>query len=317
MAKSRTNWATKATAKVDAYEAITNKILDALKQGKCPWQRPWNGGGAGYISYSTGRPYSLLNQILLLMDDKQPGEYLTFKQVKDAGGSVKKGAKSTTIYFWKRLHYESQATDENGQPEYDENGKPVMLEANPIYLKGYNVFSIADCEGVEPKHAGDFTPSDAQPIEAAQAIADNYYNAPGAPRLNVQFSGRAFYTPTTDMVVVPELKQYELAEEFYSTLFHESIHSTGHASRLGRIKADKVAAFGSEDYSREELVAEIGAAYLINRAGIDSEKAFNNSIAYLQGWSRHLANKPREFAIACAQAEKAANYILNANAANS
>lgn len=308
------NTRTSATAhRVDSYEAITNRIIDAMKQGKCPWRRPWNGGSAGYISYNTGKPYSLLNQILLLLDEKDPDEYLTFKQVKDAGGRVKKGAKASTIYFYKQLHYEVDATDENGNVIINpETGEPEKLVSNPIYLKGYQVFALADTEGVARKHTQDFTPSNAQPIEAAQAIIDNYYSSPGAPQLKVQFSGRAFYAPTADRVVCPELSQFDKPEMYYSTLFHESVHSTGHESRLARLKSDNLAAFGSDDYSREELVAEIGAAFLINRAGIDCEAAFSNSVAYLQGWIKHLSAKKRDFAIACAQAEKAVNYILNA-----
>lgn len=299
----------KATRK-DPYQAITDKIVAAMQQGVCPWRMPWNGGGAGYVSHSTGRPYSFLNTILLMIDGKNPGEFLTFKQVKDAGGSVNKGAKSTTIYFYKRLHFEIDAVDEQGNIELDEDGNPIKLQANPICLKGYNVFHISDTTGVKPKHQGEFTPSAAEPIEAAEQIVSAYYGETGAPSLNIEFSGRAFYSPTTDSVTVPQLAQFENPAEYYSTLFHETVHSTGHESRLGRHKVNKAMHFGSNDYSREELVAEIGAAYLCNRAGIDNQEAFDNSVAYLQGWIKQLTNRPKQFAIAAAQAEKAARYIL-------
>lgn len=303
-----------STTSKDPYQVITNKIIEAMQQGIVPWQRPWSGGnGVGYVSHSTGRPYSFLNAMLLFMDAKAPGEFITFKQAKEAGGSIKKGAKSTRIYFWKRLHYEHTATDENGNTLTDENGNPIIVERDPICLKGYNVFALSDTEGVDPKYITSTEDSDddtPDPIQAAEDIINAYYTSPDAPALNIIKSERAFYSPGSDIVTVPELSQYTEAAEYYSTLFHESVHSTGHKSRLDRIKTGLEAAFGGKEYSREELVAEIGAAYLVNRAGIDCEKAFNNSVAYLQGWIKHLADKPREFATAAAQAEKAVRWIL-------
>ena len=310
-----------SNCKVDAYEQITNKIIESLKNGVCPWQQPWNGGNARYISYSTGKEYSFLNSMLLSMCGKPAGEFITYAQCEKAGGHVKKGAKGCTVYFYKQSVYTVKAVDEDGKPLLDTDGNPMVDEdGNPLetvktglILKGYTVFALEDCEGIKPKHTnGDFTPSDAQPIETAQAIINNYYNSPNAPKLDICHSNRAYYAPSFDKVTVPELNQYENAAEFYSTLFHESVHSTGHASRLNRFKdGAKAAAFGSQEYSREELVAEIGAAYLVNQSGIDNEAAFNNSVAYLQGWINHLTQKKRDFAIACAQAEKAADYILN------
>ena len=308
----------KSTSRVnDPYQAITNKIIEAMQQGIIPWQRPWSGGnGVGYVSHSTGRSYSFLNAMLLMIAGKEPGEFITFKQCKEAGGHVKKGAKSTTIYFWKRLHFVEDKKDENGNTILDENGDPEKIEKNPICLKGYQVFALSDTEGVNPKYVTSTEDSDdtaPDPIKAAEDILNAYYQEPGAPVLNVVPSDRAFYSPAKDRVTVPERKQYNEIAEYYSTLFHETIHSTGHKSRLDRFKTGAAAAFGSNDYSREELVAEIGSAYLVNRSGIDCEKAFNNSVAYLQGWIRHLADKPREFATAAAQAEKAAKYILGEN----
>jgi antirestriction protein ArdC len=298
----------------DPYQAITNKIIEAMQQGIIPWQRPWSGGnGVGYVSHSTGRSYSFLNAMLLMIAGKEPGEFITFKQCKEAGGHVKKGAKSTTIYFWKRLHFVEDKKDENGNTILDENGDPEKIEKNPICLKGYQVFALSDTEGVNPKYVTSPEDSDdtaPDPVKAAEDIVNAYYQEPGAPALKVVPSDRAFYSPTSDSVTVPERKQYKEIAEYYSTLFHETIHSTGHKSRLDRFKTGAAAAFGSNDYSREELVAEIGSAYLVNRSGIDCQKAFNNSVAYLQGWIRHLADKPREFATAAAQAEKAAKYIL-------
>lgn len=303
-----------STTSKDPYQVITNKIIEAMQQGIVPWQRPWSGGnGVGYISHSTGRPYSFLNAMLLLMDGKQPGEFITFKQAKQAGGHVKKGAKSTTIYFWKRLYFVEDKKDENGNTILDENGDPEKVEKNPICLKGYQVFALSDTEGVNPKYITSTEDSDdtaPDPVKAAEDIVNAYYRASDAPRLNIVPSEQAFYSPSSDSVTVPERKQYKEIAEYYSTLFHETVHSTGHKSRLDRFKTGAAAAFGSADYSREELVAEIGAAFLVNRSGIDCEKAFNNSVAYLQGWIKRLKDKPRDFATAAAQAEKAVRWIL-------
>lgn len=302
--------ATAKTARKDPYQAITDKIVAAMQQGVCPWHKPWKTDGVGYISHSTGRSYSMLNQILLLADGKQPGEYITFKQVKEAGGSVKKGAKGTTVYFWKRLSYIDTFVDDDGNE--------VTQEHNPIYLKGYTVFALNDTEGVNPKYiTTQEDADDVEPIESAEQIVKAYYNADGAPALHICNTDKAFYTPTPDAVMMPNANQFETAEAYYSTLFHETVHSTGHDSRLGRHKVNKVMRFGSNDYSREELVAEIGAAYLCSRAGIDCDKVFNNSVAYLQGWIKHLTDKPREFATAAAQAEKAVRYILGERTDNS
>ena len=123
-------------------------------------------------------------------------------------------------------------------------------------------------------------------------------------------SDRAYYSPSKDCVIVPMLTQYAIAEEYYSTTFHELTHSTLHETRLNRKSEQKLAAFGSEDYSREELVAEMGSAMLCATAKIDSEKAFKNSVAYIQSWLKALKNDKKMIVWAAARAEKAAKYIL-------
>ena len=124
-------------------------------------------------------------------------------------------------------------------------------------------------------------------------------------------SNRAFYSPSADAVVVPMISQYEDVEEYYSTTFHELVHSTMHESRCDRKEENRLASFGSADYSREELVAELGSAMLCNVAGLDSEKAFKNSVAYIQSWLRALKNDNKMIVWASSRAEKASKYILN------
>ncbi len=276
---------------LDIYAAITDRIIAALEAGVIPWHKPWTGGNSGCISFSTGRPYSLLNHILL---GGVSGEYITYKQCSLAGGHIRKGEKSKMVVFWKP--YET-VDEETGEIE------------KHFYLRYYNVFHLSQCEGVNPRWAVSVAPvSNLQPNEMAESVISQYVQRSGVI-LRITQSDRAYYQPATDTVVVPELSQYQKQEEFYSTLFHELTHSTGHFSRLNRI-AD-IAAFGSEQYSKEELCAELGSAFLVNHCGIESEASFNNSAAYLSGWLQALKNDKRLIISAAGAAEKAVSLILN------
>lgn len=278
-------------AKFDIYEAITDRIIAELEKGNIPWEKPWVGrGGKLAISYATGKPYSLLNQMIL---DK-PGEYLTFKQIQAAGGRVKKGEKARMVVFWKWL----KVKDED-----DETEKEIP------FLKYFNVFHLDQCEGIEGKHIkGEPLPASPADIDdAAQAIADDYLQRSGVT-LQHSEGDRAFYSPSTDSVTLPKRIQFASTSEFYSTMFHELTHSTGHAKRLDRLS--KVACFGSEEYSKEELVAEIGAATLVNHVGLETASSFRNTAAYVQNWLKVLRNDKRMIVSAAGKAEKAVKLIL-------
>lgn len=288
---------------MNIYEEITNRIIAELENGIIPWNKPWTGVKSGAISYATGKPYSLLNQFML-----KPGEYATFKQVTEKGGKVKKGAKAKMVVFWKILRREK--TDANGNTIRDAEGKPVM-EAIP-FLKYFNVFNVeTDCEGIEPRWKDKLPETPAQPLEAAQNALDDYLN-----REHVEFrnerQNRAYYSPAMDCIVLPLMEQFSNAAEYYSTAFHEATHSTGHKSRLNRFAEDAAAAaFGSESYSKEELVAEIGSACILNQLGIETPGTFRNSAAYIQNWLKVLRNDNRMIVSAASRAEKAVKLILN------
>lgn len=271
----------------DIYAEVTARIVEQLEKGVIPWHKPWIASGAA-ISHSTGKPYSLLNQILLA----RPGEYATFKQIQQEGGRVKKGAKSSMVVFWKWIEQEDEETKE--------------IKEIP-FLRYYNVFHIDQCEGIKAKHSKPL-PNIAQPDEAAEAIARDYLTRSGV-RLIHEEGNRAFYRPSTDSITLPLLAQFKDTAEYYSTLFHEMTHSTGHSSRLDRLT--KVAAFGSEDYSKEELVAEIGAAALVNHAGLETSSSLTDSAAYIQSWLKALQDDKRLIVSASGRAEKAVNLILN------
>ena len=281
----------------DIYSAITDRIIVALEEGNIPWNKPWTGGNSGCISYSTGRPYSLLNHLLL---GGQSGEYITFKQATLAGGHIRKGEKSKYVVFWKPYEKVDEETGEITQH---------------FYLRYYNVFHLDQVEGISPRWAVSVRPeTDLEPDAAADAIIRDYKDRSGIT-LQITESDRAYYQPSTDTVVVPQLSQYQKQEEFYSTLFHELAHSTGHHSRLNRIS--DVAAFGSHEYSKEELCAELGAAFLVNHCGLESESSFRNSAGYIQGWLKALKNDIHLIVSAAGAAEKAVNLILNKKEADS
>lgn len=278
---------------------ITNRLVEELEKGVIPWRKPWTGDGDGAVRHTTGRAYSFLNQILLVMQGKSGKEFITFKQCIAEGGKVKKGAKGAKIYFW--TQYIKTETDANGEEE--QHTIPV--------LKRYTVFDINDCDGITSKYSEREVATN-DPDEAAEKIVNDYQQRERLTINREQLSGRAFYRPIDDSITVPTINQFDAVNEFYSTLFHEMTHSTGHASRLARFDASgAVAAFGSDDYSREELIAEIGAACLVNRCGLETPDTFLNSAAYLQSWSRALKADPMLFITAATRAEKAVNYILD------
>lgn len=274
----------------DIYAAVTERIIAQLEQGIIPWKKPWTGVGDAAISHSTGKPYSLLNQMIL----GRAGEYATFKQIKDEGGSVKKGAKASMVVFWKWIE---QKDAEN----------PEEVKKIP-FLRYYNVFHVDDCEGIKPRFAAEPLTEYADADEAAEAIVSDYLSRSGVSLSHVE-GDRAFYQPSTDSITLPLREQFAQTAEYYSTAFHEMVHSTGHESRLNRL--EKLAFFGSESYSREELVAEIGSAALVNHVGLETEASFRNSSAYVQNWLKALQDDKRLIVSASSKAEKAVDLILN------
>ena len=284
-------------ANFNIYEEITNRIIKQLESGNIPWHKPWHGVTSGAYNRISKKPYSLLNQMILEHD----GEYATYKQWSEIGGKVRKGEKSEIVVFWKIIQVEEQNKD----------GKTVK-KSIPL-LKYINVFHVSQVDGVEPKTS---KPIEHNPIEEAEEIKRNY-----AKRENISIkeivTDRAFYSPMMDYIEVPCKEQYKDIMEFYSTLFHEMVHSTGHRDRLGRLDSSiKFAGFGSEEYSKEELIAEIGSAFLMNHIGIETAKTFKNSTAYIQSWLKVLKNDNKFIVSASSKAEKAMNYILNGKEEN-
>ena len=278
--------------KFDIYRVVTDRIIEQLQQGVVPWQKPWSGTYDGAVSHSTGKPYSLLNQLLL----GKSGEYLTFNQAKAEGGKIKKGAKASFVTFWKMYPIE----------EKNKEGETVR-KVVPL-LRYYNVFHISDCEGIEPKLKEEI--HDNEPIQVAEDIIDRYIANEKALKFEPNKTNKAYYNRDKDCIVVPQISQYRNVEEYYSTAFHEIVHSTGHKNRLDRFSENEPVYFGNADYSKEELIAEIGAAALVNIVGIESTNSFNNSAAYISSWLSVLKNDKKLIVSAASKSEKAVKYIL-------
>ena len=228
---------------------------------------------------------------------KHEGEYATYNQWESLGGHVRKGEKSEIVVFWKIQPIEEEKED--GTKEV----KQIPL------LRYFNVFHISQVDGVEPLSKDAL--NEIEPIEKAESILYSYWTKENITVEHVA-GDKAYYSPSLDMIHLPLFEQFISANEYYSTAFHESIHSTMKESRCDRAedRKGKLVAFGSNEYSKEELVAEIGSASLMNIIGIETNKSFRNSSAYIQNWLSVLKNDVKFIVSASSKAEKAVNYIL-------
>ena len=304
-------------------EKICARILDLIeKNGALPWVKPWNRKNNvirvvdGYTEITrqpsawnrAGVQYKGVNTYL------PRGEFITFAQCQKEGGKVKKGATGWPVVYWNFI--EKETTTEAGE---------TKKEKIPV-LKYYTVFRIEDCEGIKQKHFPEpetvrianvhYEPivNDVQENAAAEQVIANYLTrAAGLTIERETGSHQAYYQPGLDYISVPAICQFSASEEFYSTLFHEIAHSTGHESRLNRFTGKaKNAAFGSEEYSKEELVAEMTAASVLNSLGMESANTFRNSAAYIKSWAKHIKENPLTYVSAANKAQAAFDLIIGA-----
>ncbi len=277
------------------YQEITDKIIAMMEKGIVPWTKPWVCGGS-IVSYATGKPYSLLNRMLL----DRPGAYVTFHQVQEAGGRIRKGAKARKIYFYKPTVIETSE-------EID--GENVVKQKTSFILKAFNVFSFFDTEGLEPRWVhNEIVGKENKPDEKAEQIVSEYLNREGV-KLQYKEFDRAFYSPSMDLIQIPPIKNFRSSNGFYSVLFHEMTHSTGNTKRLDRF-IQGPQPFGSEDYSKEELVAEMGSAMLLANCGLATETTHTNNAAYIQNWLANIRGNAQLVVNAASKAEKAVNFIM-------
>jgi antirestriction protein ArdC len=251
------------------YQIVTEQILKQLESGVAPWHRPWTTEIPKNLS--SGRAYRGLNVFLLASNGYGSPYWLTYKQAIERGGHVRKGEHGTKIVFWKI------GTRETQEPDGD------TIERKSVLLRYYTVFNVEQCEAIAAPIASRIV----NPIEECERIVRQMPNPPA-----LEQDARACYRPSTDTVGMPSRNAFNSAEEYYSTLFHELTHSTGHPKRVGRDGIEKLNTFGSESYSKEELIAEMGAAMLCGVAGIE-RKTLSNSAAYLQSWINVLKSDAR------------------------
>jgi len=282
--------------KADAYNVVTDRIIEALESGTVPWHKPWKTlAGVGPTSLQTGKPYRGINVWLLSLTAHAAGYsspyWVTFKQAKERGGSVRKGEKGTQIVLWKPVR----------KTEQDEGGEDV--ERRYLILRYFTVFNVEQCDDVECPEVPEL-PADHDPIASCESIVSGWTGRP-----EVKHGGnRAYYSPALDYIQMPLSGQFTEPEGYYATLFHEMAHATGHESRLARKSLIHPAPFGSEDYSREELVAELAASYLCGEAGIPVN--VEQSAAYIASWLKVLENDRKMLVSAAAQAQKASDLVL-------
>jgi antirestriction protein ArdC len=272
-----------------AYEIVTESIIKQLKSGVAPWRKPWRTETPANL---VGRKeYRGINIFLLASQGCGSRYWVTYRQAQALGGTVRKGQRGCKVVFWKISEYRREK-------EETENHKSILL-------RYYTVFNLEQCEGItSPDPVREINP-----LEHCETIVNSMPNPPGFTQ-----EARACYWPSTDTVGMPARSAFHAAEEYYSTLFHEITHSTGHPSRVGREGIMNHNPFGSEDYSKEELIAEMGAAMLCGVAGIES-RTLGNSAAYLQTWINKLKSDSRLIVSAASQAQKAADYTLGKAAA--
>jgi antirestriction protein ArdC len=293
----------KNTAAKDVYQIVSDKIIACLEQGSIPWRKSWHSATA--CNYVTGKAYRGINAFLLNMEGSEHSYYLTFKQATDLGGRIKKGAKAEMITYWNWVYTDKQ-TGKKLSPEQCRS-TPANRVNKAAFLKYYHVFNVSDTEGIEFS----FPQPTQRPLPEKLAVCEQLIKSiPNPPA--IQFGGQeAFYSPTLDRVTMPHIKHFESAEFYYSVFFHELVHATGHHKRLARKAEGQQNRFGSELYSKEELIAELGACFLCAFTEIE-QQTLENSAAYIQNWLQVLKDDKRFIVEAAGKAQQAADYLMGA-----
>jgi antirestriction protein ArdC len=304
------------------YDMVTNMILDAMKKEKLFWRKTWDGTkspnpiGVFARNFKSNKPYRGANYWMTNFVAPSLGKtspyFLTFKQVKDLGGTVKKGSKSFPIVYYNFFYIVTVPTRKNISEEqyrsYTKQQRDELGAKKLPMIMYYSVFNALDIEGIDFPSIDTVAvvKSEKEKIESCEAIVSGMPKRP-----DIRHGGdRAFYTTSDDHVQMPVIDSFEKEQEYYGTLFHELVHSTGHQSRIGR-KFGRV--FGDKDYAYEELTAELGASYLCAEGGI-LYFTMKNSAAYLQSWQKNLEEimqgDNKFFLNAAAQAQRASDFIL-------
>ncbi|MDD5596573.1 MAG: zincin-like metallopeptidase domain-containing protein [Victivallaceae bacterium] len=271
----------------DIYQEITNRIIAELENGNIPWHCSWRPAEWRCRNLVSGRAYRGINAILLSNLPYESPFYLTLRQLRKLGGELRTNVSATEVVFWMLF-------------EKDENTRIPLL-------RFYQIYNLEQTRGIPEKYIPYLPPKyklEFNPIETAEEIIAGYIDGPEV----IHGGDDACYSPLPDWIRMPNRSAFKSEEEYYSTLFHEQTHSTGHSSRLNRPGMDRVE-FGSDTYSKEELIAEMGAAFLCAYSGIENT-TIKNSSAYIRSWLERLRSDKKLVVQAAQKAQKAADYIL-------
>lgn len=283
-------------AKTDIYTTVTNKILADMEKGILPWDRSWNGCSSLPLRW-TGESYNGINILMLWAASMCKGysapTWMTFNQALELGGAVRKGEKGATVVYAGTL----LKSDDAGQ-QGDENAQTIH------YLKRYTVFNVAQIDGLPERFHTAGTEQKFRNPDERHAAADQFFTA---TRAQIDTRGtQPAYFPLADRIEMPAFADFKSAEDYYSTLSHELTHWTGHKTRLDReLKSHRD---NIQDYAKEELIAELGAAFLCAELGISSEPREDHA-AYLQNWIQALKNDKKFIFTAASQASRAVDYL--------
>ena len=284
------------------HEVIAERLIQQLKQGTAPWQRPWEPGAPNaFIPMNpiTGTRYKGINAIALMAQDYRDPRWMTYKQAEEAQAQVRKGEKGSAIQYWKFTE-EQIKKDEQGKPILDAHGKTVKIEIRLERPRVFyaTVFNAEQIDGLPPL-------TQKERIWNSIERAENILSASGASILHGE-NNRAFYRPSTDSIHLPDKSQFLSADNYYATALHELSHWTGHSSRMDR---DLIHPFGSDGYAKEELRAEITSMILGDELGIGHDPGQHAS--YVGSWIKVLHDDPLELFRAAAEAEKMQQFILS------
>jgi antirestriction protein ArdC len=279
------------------YEIVTEQVIRQLEQGVAPWRKPWRTELP--VNLISGKAYRGLNVFLLGSQGYGSRYWLTFNQANKLGGHIRKGEHSSPVTFW---HI--------GEEKIIRQADGTERKSRPFLLRYYRVFNVEQTEGIADKLGLTGASPRVPDLDQCEAIVSRMPNPPKREQ-----DARAWYRPSTDTVGMPARGLFNSSEEYYSTLFHELTHSTGHASRVGREGIEQLNTFGSESYSREELVAEMGSAMLCGVSGIE-QATIQNSAAYLKTWIERLKSDSKLLVSAASAAQKASDFILGKSLAN-
>lgn len=294
---------TNSAPRSDIYQKITDEIIESLEQGCVPWIRPWRNGEPVFpVNIASGRAYNGINIPLLWHSATKNGyendRWLTFHQALQAGGNVRKGEKATAAMLY--LPKDRELQDKNGAPLLNDDGTPQVAQF--AIMREFRLFNVAQCENLPESF---FAPM-VQP-DSPQEIAENIKNCSGVSVVHRQ-QNKAFYYPARDSIVLPHPAQFRQQEDYYSTLLHELTHATGHQSRLSREGITSTAArFGNAHYAFEELVAEMGSAFLCAHVGISARLQHDSYIAF---WLKVLREDKKAIVRASGQARQASEWLI-------